>query len=151
MKIEIDTANVSDMDRAILRTLLGSDVQPGGTVPSTTPAPVAEKPKRQPKVTPAPAADETAAAAPAQRFSEPEVPTSEEDGITGEDLLAPADPADPPAAQPTMNDAVAAATPLISGGKANEVKAVLAELGVKRVSELPEDKLQAFLDGISKL
>lgn len=128
MKIEIDTNNLSDLDLQILSLVTT------GTSPAPAAAPVVEKPKRQPKAAPV-----------------VEVPTSEEDGLTGEDLLAPADPADPPAAELTINDAVVAATPLISGGKGNGVKAVLTDLGVAKVSQLPADKIQAFIDGISKL
>ena len=47
---------------------------------------------------------------------------------------------------PTLEDAVAAATPLISAGKAAVVKAALANAGVKRVGELPAEKIAAFIE-----
>lgn len=47
---------------------------------------------------------------------------------------------------PTLEDAVAAATPLISAGKGASVKKVLTGLGVKRVGELPADKIGQFID-----
>lgn len=49
----------------------------------------------------------------------------------------------------TMQDAVDAATEMVAGGKAAKVKEVLTELGVKRVSELSEDQIQAFLDAVN--
>lgn len=50
---------------------------------------------------------------------------------------------------PTMQDAVDAATEMVAGGKAAKVKEVLTDLGVKRVSELSEDQIQAFLDAVN--
>lgn len=67
----------------------------------------------------------------------------------------PAAKAAPPKAEPkaepeassgaTLEDAVAAATKLVSGGKAAKVKAALADVGAKRVSELNEGDIPAFL------
>lgn len=48
-------------------------------------------------------------------------------------------------AAPTMSDAVAAATQLVSSGEAAKVKAALSEVGAKRVSEMKEDDIPAFL------
>ena len=62
---------------------------------------------------------------------------------------APAKKADPePEADgdaPTMSDAVAVATQLVSSGESTKVKAALAEVGAKRVSEMSEDDIPAFL------
>lgn len=46
---------------------------------------------------------------------------------------------------PTMSDAVAAATNLVSTGEAAKVKAALAEVGAKRVSEIEDGDIPAFL------
>jgi hypothetical protein len=46
---------------------------------------------------------------------------------------------------PTMSDAVAAATRLVSEGEAAKVKAALAVVGAKRVSEMAETDIPAFL------
>lgn len=83
--------------------------------------PVAEKPKK-------------AAAAKAAAKTEPE--PAEEDLLGGEDA-------------PTMSDAIAAATELVSSGGAAKVKAALAEVGVKRVSELPETDIVRFLAALN--
>lgn len=147
MKIEINTDNLTDLDRQILATLSGQIVSEKPTpasAPATATAPV-EKPVKAAPV------KKAAAPAPAPE-PEPEVPTSEAATDGGdEDLLAPADPASPPAAALTMQDAVAAATPLISGGKQAEVKAVLEGLGVKRVSALAEDQIAEFITAINAL
>lgn len=46
----------------------------------------------------------------------------------------------------TMEDAVALATSMVSTGKAAKVKEALAAVGAKRVSEIAEDQIQAFID-----
>jgi hypothetical protein len=46
---------------------------------------------------------------------------------------------------PTMSDAVAVATQLVSSGEAAKVKAALAEVGAKRVSEMKEEDIPSFL------
>lgn len=46
---------------------------------------------------------------------------------------------------PTMSDAVAAATALVSEGGAAKVKAALAVVGAKRVSEMAEADIPTFL------
>jgi len=46
---------------------------------------------------------------------------------------------------PTMSDAVAAATTLVSEGGAAKVKSALAIVGAKRVSEMAEGDIPAFL------
>lgn len=50
---------------------------------------------------------------------------------------------------PTMADAVAAATVLVSSGGAAKVKEALAEAGAKRVSELAVDQIPAFLAALA--
>lgn len=45
----------------------------------------------------------------------------------------------------TLEDAVKMATELVSSGQAAKVKAALATVGAKRVSEIPEDKVADFI------
>lgn len=140
MKIELDTNTLSDLDRAVLSLILGGE---------PAPAPAAEQPKPAPaKPKPAPARKATVEEVVAAAKPEPEVPTSEEAGDTGEDLIAPADSADPAPAEVTMSDAVAAATKLVSSGQSAAVKDALTGLGVKRVSELADDQIAAFINAL---
>lgn len=116
MQITIDTNNLSEMDIAMLGFLAGqSDTEE--TVEETAPAPAPAK------ATPAKAKAAKPAPAPA--------PEPEE-----EDLLGGA---------PTMSDAVTAATSLVSSGGAAKVKAALALVGAKRVSEMKPEDIPAFL------
>lgn len=46
---------------------------------------------------------------------------------------------------PTLADAVAAATALVANGEAAKVKAALTEVGAKRVNELKDEDVSAFL------
>jgi len=50
---------------------------------------------------------------------------------------------------PTMSDAVAAATVLVSSGGAAKVKEALATVGAKRVSEMKTEDIPAFLAALS--
>jgi hypothetical protein len=77
-----------------------------------------------------PEAPASAKKAPAAKKAEPE-PEPEEDLVGGD--------------APTMSDAVAAATQLVSEGGAAKVKAALAVVGAKRVSEMDEAKIPDFL------
>lgn len=52
-------------------------------------------------------------------------------------------------AAPTMSDAVAAATQLVSSGEASKVKAALTAVGAKRVSEMKDEDIPAFLAHLS--
>lgn len=59
-----------------------------------------------------------------------------------------AEPSPPPSEEPeapTLADAVAAATQLVSTGGAAKVKAALAVVGSKRVSEVAPENIAAFL------
>lgn len=51
--------------------------------------------------------------------------------------------------QATMKDAVELATKLVSSGEAAKVKVALNELGAKRVSELSEENVPAFVAKLS--
>lgn len=88
-------------------------------VPAATPA----------KATPTPA-KKAAAAAPAKADPEPEADAGSDDAVT-------------------MQDAVDLATRLVSEGKAADVKAALANAGVKRVSELEGDAVGVFVTTLS--
>lgn len=72
------------------------------------------------------------AAAKKQKAPKPEPETSEDEDLVGGD-------------GPTMADAVAAATTLVSEGGAAKVKAALATVGAKRVSEMDEKDIPTFL------
>lgn len=89
---------------------------------ATAPAPAAP-------ATPAPKASK---AAPAKAEPTPTpAPAAEENGAV------------------TMEDAVKLATKLVSGGDAAKVKEALGKVGAKRVSEIPEDKVAAFVASLS--
>lgn len=51
---------------------------------------------------------------------------------------------------PTMADAVALATKLVSEGQAAKVKEALAGVGAKRVSELTDDTIATFVSSLSE-
>lgn len=72
------------------------------------------------------------AAAPKQPDPEP---AAEEDLVGGE--------------APTMADAVALATKLVSAGQSAKVKEALADAGAKRVSELSEEAIPGFVAALS--
>ena len=82
-------------------------------------------------VKPAKAAATKKAAAP-KAGPEPEPETEEEDLLGG----------------PSLSDAIAAATNMVSDGKANQVKAALAEVGAKRVSDLKAEDVATFLTAL---
>lgn len=84
----------------------------------------------------APAAKTTPAAKPAAAKVTPPAAAETED----EDVLG--------GGEATLEDAVARATALVSSGKTADVKAALAVVGAKRVSELSGAKIQGFLDAL---
>lgn len=81
---------------------------------------------------------------PAARQYEEEAPTPRKSRAKA------ADPEPEPDAEPTMEDAVARATELVSEGRTADVKGALANLGVKRVSELEESQIAEFLEAVSE-
>jgi len=126
MHITINTAEeLSDLDKSILRTLLGH------SAPSSAPATVAEAEAKPEK--PAPAKKKKVATKPAP---EPELEEEEEEEATNDGA-------------PSMEDAVSLATKLVNGGRASDVKAALAEAGCKRVSELDESDIASFVEALS--
>lgn len=120
MQITIDTNNLSQLDIDMLAFLAGQEPA------QDTPEPEAEKPA--PKKAPA------KKAAPAKKPVEVKDPEPEADDEPEADGDA-----------PTMSDAVAAATQLVSSGKSAKVKAALESVGAKRVSEMDESDVPAFL------
>ena len=103
MQLTIDTANLSDLDRAVLACLVSKPE-------------VAEKVK-----------------APVKKKKSPE-PEAEEELIDG----------------PSLSDAITAATKLVSEGEASRVKAALAEVGAKRVSDLAAGDVAAFISALEE-
>lgn len=123
MQITIDTNNLSEMDIAMLGFLAEQGEPTGDTEPEPeAPAPT---PAKAPAKKAAPAK-----AAPAKPAPEPV-----------EDLLG--------GDGPTMADAVAAATQLVSTGNQQKVKDALAAVGAKRVSEIAEDQIALFLETLN--
>jgi hypothetical protein len=117
VKIEFDTASLSELELRILSILAE-----GGNWPPAAEPPTVVK-KAAPPKPPKEAAPEPPAVEP-----EPVVEPAE----TAEDA-------------PTMADAVAAATKLVSSGGAATVKAALAAVGSKRVSEVAPENIAAFV------
>jgi uncharacterized membrane protein len=122
MEITIVTNELSKLDKQILGILAGA----------------AEMPVSQP--TTAPAAKATPKAAPVAQKAAPAPEPEPEPEAAEEDLVGSA---------PVMADAVALATQLVSEGKSADVKKVLADNGVKRVSELSGDQIAAFVSALS--
>lgn len=127
-----DTNELSDLDIRILAAVVG---QPGVTDK------VADAIEKT-----APAAKKTAPAKKAAvRKPEPELdpePEGAEDEVEEADDLIGGD-------VPTMADAVALATKKVNEGEAPAVKAALASVGAKRVSELKDDTIADFVAALS--
>jgi hypothetical protein len=116
MQLTLDTSALTEIDRKIIALLHGGEAPASN---GNGHAPKAEKAAPAPKAEPK--------AKPAEKTEEPaEAPAAEEGGAT-------------------MEQAVEAATKLVSTGNAAKVKAALAEVGAKRVSELAEGDIPAFL------
>ena len=124
MQITIDTNNLSEMDINMLAFLAEQgepvEVEEAADEPEPEPDPKPSKKK---------AAAKKATTKKADPEPEPDPEPESEDDSDG----------------PTMSDAVAAATQLVSSGEAAKVKAALAEVGAKRVSEMDESDIPAFL------
>lgn len=126
MKIEIDTNNLSELDINMLAFLAGIEAtEPDASGEETEPEPEPEAPAPAKK-------------APAKKAAAKPAPAPEPDLIGG-------DEPEPPADGPTMSDAVAAATKLVSSGGSAKVKAALESVGAARVSGLDEADIPAFL------
>lgn len=112
-------------DRAVLQALLGSDVPVA--------APVADPPAAKAPAKKAASGAKKAAAKP-EPTPEPEEAESADEDLLGDDEA------------PTMADAVELATELVSDGRSADVKAALAEVGAKRVSELKGAGIATFVN-----
>ena len=121
MQITFDTNSLSAVDLEVLALIAGMD------------APKAEK--ASPAAKPAPQAGPKAKAAKAVEEPVEAVDEAVED--------------EPATDGPSMEDAVAAATKLVSTGQAPKVKAALTAAGAKRVSELTADKIADFIAALS--
>lgn len=152
MIITIDTSvALSPEDKALLALIAGSThvpveqyeanrlaADPRVAVSSATQE--EEKPAPRRRAAPKKAAEPVAEEAPEEPLDETPAVLEDDTPAVLEEEQAAADDA------PTLEDAVAAATPLISAGKAAVVKAALANAGVKRVGELPAEKIAAFIE-----
>jgi len=102
-----------------------------------------EEPKEEPKTLQEELAEEPEAAVsePEETPDVPEEPEAAEEPETAEE----------DAGEATLQDAVDLATKLMSSGKAADVKAVLTDAGVKRVSELKGAAISKFVNALKGL
>ena len=131
MQIIIDTDTITDSDRALLTSLLGT----------------APMPARVPKAPKAPkddAVSDVAAAAAAILL-----PVAKEPGDDPADAVTAEPEPEPEPEAPTMADALAAATQAVSSGGSARVKAALVSVDSKRVSEMKVEDISAFLAALS--
>jgi len=125
MILTIDTAaEISDLDKSVLKTLLGIPMTL--TVVGTTPAAEVEADKPKPRAS----KPKATTPEPTEKPVEPETVEHSAAGVT-------------------LQDAVDLAAKMISDGKTAEVKAALTAAGAKRVSELAETDVPAFVAALS--
>jgi len=140
MHIAFNTDELTAEDRKVLALLSGTGDWPSSPATAEPPAAdltaKAEAVKAAPKKTAAPKAEPVK-----------EAPAPEPEPVVEEDLLG-GEEATPEPEGPTMADAVAAATKLVSSGGAAKVKEALAAVGAKRVSEVPVVSIAEFLDAL---
>lgn len=118
--IAIDTTTpLSDTDRAVLAALVGGSAEPKAE-------PASRRPRAAAKPAPAP---------------EPE--PQDEPADEEEDLITP-EPQD----EATLDFAVAKATDLVAAGKSPKVREALKAVGAKRVGELTDEQVPAFLKAL---
>ena len=130
MQIIIDTDTITDSDRALLTSLLGT-------------APMPARVPKAPKAPKGDAVSDVAAAAAAILL-----PVAKEPGDDPADAVT-AEPELPYDEAPTMADALAAATQAVSSGGSARVKAALVSVDSKRVSEMKVEDIPAFLAALS--
>lgn len=118
IQVNISTDNLSELDYKILAVLGSAATAPKTESVSAPAKKAAAKPKP----------------APEKEMEE------EEEEETDEDLVG--------GSAPTMKDAVAKATELVSAGNQAAVKAALTGVGVKRVSELKANQIADFLEAL---
>lgn len=148
MHVAFDTAELTAQDLKMLSILVEGNDWPAVTPPPAVaeapaakvndtpvakPAPAKKAPAPKPEPTPEPA--EAPSPEPEPEATAEATPEPEEDLVGAE--------------APTMADAVAAATKLVSSGNAGKVKEALASVDAKRVSEVQADKIAAFLAALA--
>lgn len=160
LKINIEISEsadgLTDIEKAVLAALAGNAVQslqvgddkvtsPAETTPATEP----EKPKRTRR---------TKAEIDAEKKAKAEEAKAEEEALaeveakTLQEELAEDDAAEAEADEkPTMEDAVNAATELVSDGRQADLKKVLQSLDTPRVSKLADKDIPAFLKALKEL
>ena len=129
MQITIDTHNLTDLDRELLARLVGTAPMPARVPKAPKSSPTVSEPTEPERVATVLSVAKEAGDDPAD-VAEPELPFS-----------------DPEA--PTMADALAAATQAVSKGGSAQVKAALASVNSKRVSEMKVEDIPAFLAALS--
>ena len=125
MHIVIDTDTITDSDRALLTSLLSA--------PTPLPAEFLAAVRKVGEA--------------ATSVVKP--PVAKEAGDDPADAVTPAEPELPYDEAPTMADALAAATQAVSAGGSARVKAALASVSSKRVSEMKVEDIPAFLAALS--
>lgn len=125
MHIQFNTEELTPLDRKVLALLAGV----GDPAPEKAAAPAPEK-----------------AASPAKKASPPKA-TAPAPAPVEEPESAAEEPAAGDA--PTLDDAIAIATKMVSDGKSAQVKAALADVGAKRVSDIDADQIGAFLAALA--
>lgn len=165
LKINIEISEnhdgLTDIEKAVLAALGGSSVQTvqvgevkvstPAKAPTTEPAEAPaepEKPKRtrrtKAEIDAEKKAKEAEAAKEAEVLQEVEAKTLQEE-------LAEDDSAEESDEKPTMDDAVSAATVLVSAGRQQELKKILETLETPRVSKLADKDIPAFLQAVKEL
>ena len=127
MQITIDTHNLTDLDRELLARLVGTAPMPARVPKASKSSPTVSEPTEPEQVATV-------------------LPVAKEAGDDPADVVA--EPAEPEPA-PTMADALAAATQAVSKGGSAQVKAALASVNSKRVSEMKVEDIPAFLAALS--
>lgn len=145
--IEISTANDEAYTERELAIIASLQAHPSQGTEAVVPEPVKAAPAKA-----APAKVAPAKVTRAEKNAEPTPPTKaavldetldvapESTDESEEDLVG---------ATYTLEDAVAAATQRVSAGKATEVKAALASVGAKRVSELKGASITTFMQALN--
>lgn len=132
MQITIDTAQpLSPADREVLAVLIGRTAQTTSTVVTEPEKKPAAKPASKPKPKPEPEPEPTIVEEPEPEVEEPEV--------------------EEPADEYTLDDAISAATRLVSTGKADKVRSVLKGIGGGKVSNLSEEQVQKFMVAVQPI
>ena len=128
MQITIDTHNLTDLDRELLARLVGTAPMPARVPKASKSSPTVSEPTEPEQVATVLSVAKEAGDDPADVVAEP---------------VEPVEPAS------TMADALAAATQAVSKGGSAQVKAALASVNSKRVSEMKVEDIPAFLAALS--